>query len=98
MGRRQVNILESVRTSIAKASWFIESKGLISTADRFAEDAYDFIERLSNPNISFKLCLEPERALHGFKCVQFRKYTIVYEESDNEILVVEFIPSKMITW
>lgn len=98
MGRRQVSILESARTSIAEASWFIESKGLVATADKFSEAVYNFIERLSNPNISFKLCAEPERALHGFKCVQFRKYTIVYEESDDEILVVEFIPSKMITW
>ena len=98
MGRRKVVVLVSVRTSIAEASWYIESKGLIATADKFADAVYNFIERLSNPNISYKICSEPERALHGLRCIQFRKYTIVYEESDDEILVVEFIPSKMISW
>jgi hypothetical protein len=98
MGERSIKILESAMESIAEASWFIESKGLVATADRFSEAVYDFIEKLSKKDISFKLCREPERALLGFKCVQFKKYTVVFEESDEDIVVVEFVPSKMIKW
>lgn len=98
MGGRSIRVLESAMENIARAAWFIESKGLVATADRFSESIYDFIEKLSKKNISYKLCHEPERALLGFKCVQFKKYTIVFEESDEEITVVEFIPSKLIKW
>lgn len=73
-------------------------KGLVTTADRFSDSAYDFIETLSRDNISFRQCSEPERALLGFKCVRFKKYTIVFEESESEILIREVIPSKLIKW
>lgn len=98
MGKRSIKILEPVMESIAEASWFIESKGLVATAENFSDSTYDFIEGLSNEKISYKLCREPERALLGFKCIQFKKYTNVFMESDTEIIVIEFIPSKMIIW
>lgn len=98
MGSRQVRILESAKVSIAKAAWFIEAKGMVATADKFADSIYDFIERLSNQNISYKICREPNRALLGLKCIEFKKYTIVYRESAKEITVVDFIPSKLISW
>jgi hypothetical protein len=73
VGRRQVRILESAKNSIAEASWFIESMGLIATADKFYGSVYSFIERLANPNLSYKRCREPQRAILGFKCIEFKK-------------------------
>jgi hypothetical protein len=46
MGKRKVTIKQSVTNSIAQISWFIESKGLIATADKYTDDIYDFILNL----------------------------------------------------
>ncbi|GDX53114.1 hypothetical protein LBMAG27_21610 [Bacteroidota bacterium] len=98
MGRRKIIIRESVVENIAEVAWFIESKGLIKTADKFSDAVYDFIEKLSDERIIHALCIEPERKSFGLKCKSFRKYTIVFIESDTEITVTEFISSKMIQW
>lgn len=80
-------------------SWYIESKGMIAAADKFSDSISDFIEKLSDDRITHRLCREPERAVIGFKCVQFRKkYTIVFFESDTEVMINEFIPSRFIKW
>lgn len=35
----------------------------------------------------------------GYKCISFKKkYTIVFLELDTEIVICEFIASKMIYW
>jgi hypothetical protein len=52
---------------ISEVTWFIEPKGLVTTADKFSDSVYDFIKTLSRDNISFRVCREPERALLGFK-------------------------------
>lgn len=44
MGKRSVRVLESAAWGITEASWFIESQGLASTAERFSNAVYDFIE------------------------------------------------------
>lgn len=80
--------------SIAEASWFIKSKGLVVTADRFSDSVYDFIEKLSKKNISYKLCREPERTLLGFKCVQFKKYTIVLRNQMKRFLLLSLFPQR----
>ena len=98
MGRRKIIIRESVAENIAEAAWFIESKGMIKTAEKFSDSVYDFIEKLSDHRIIHALCKEPERKSFGLKCKVFRKYTIVFIESENEITVTEFISSKMINW
>ncbi len=35
----------------------------------------------------------------GYKCIPYKKkYTVVFLESDDEIIICEFIPSKNIHW
>ena len=41
MGSRKVTVKQSAAESIAAIAWYIESKGLIATADKFADDAYN---------------------------------------------------------
>lgn len=99
MGKRRVIVTQSTARSIAEVSWFIESKGLTLTAERFSDAVYDFIEGLSDTRKSYKLCREPKRALLGLKCLTFkRKYTVVFIESDQEIIVCEFLSSQRIWW
>ena len=44
MGKREVAIKQSAAESIAEIAWFIESKGLVKTAEKLADNVYDFIE------------------------------------------------------
>ena len=99
MGQREVIIKESVADSIAEIAWYIESKGLVATAEKFADDAYDFFIKLADSRRNHAVCRDPERALIGYKCIPYkRKYTIVFLESDDELIICEFIPSKNIHW
>lgn len=93
MGRREVTV------NIAKIAWYIESKGLIATAENFADDVYDFFIKLSDSRRSHAICRDPERALLGYKCISYKKkYTIVFLETKEELIICEFIPSKNIHW
>lgn len=99
MGKRKIIIRESAAESIAEASFFIESKGMAATAEKFSDAVYDAIATLADNRIIHANCREPERNLIGLKCAPFRKkYTIVFFESHEEIIIHEFLPAKMIHW
>jgi hypothetical protein len=99
VGRRKIIIRESVSESIASVAWFIESKGLVKTAERFSDEVYDAIDALADNRVIHPVCKEPDRRSLGLKCVPYkRKYTIVFYESDAEIVVHEFLLSKRIHW
>lgn len=99
MGSRKITVRESAADSIAEIAWFIESKGMIATAEKFTDDVYDFIEKLSDPILTHANCRDPERNMMGMKCKPFRKkYTVVFIESSEEVIVCEFISSKLIKW
>jgi hypothetical protein len=99
MGSRQITIKESASESIAAIAWYIESKGLIATAEKFADSIYDFLTKMTDPRKRYALCRDPQRALIGYKCISYkRKYTVVFLETDDEIIICEFIPSKNIHW
>jgi len=99
VGKRKVVIKQSVADSIAEISWFIESKGMIATAEKFSDSVYDYFEVMSDDRRTFAICHDPIRAALGYKCVSFKKkYTIVFIESETEITISEFISSKLITW
>lgn len=99
MGRRKIIVKESVADSIAAIAWFIESKGLVSTADKFTDDVYDFLIKLADSRRRHAICREPERALIGYKCTPYKKkYTIVFLEAETELIICEFTSSKNIRW
>ncbi|MCF2488751.1 hypothetical protein [Dyadobacter sp. CY347] len=99
MGLRKVVIRQSVSESIAAVALFIESKGLIQTADKFTDEVYDFILKLAHFERSFGTCRDPDRAFMGFKCIVYKKkYTIVFIETSDELNICEFIPSRLIHW
>jgi hypothetical protein len=99
MGFRKVVIRQSAAESIAEISWYLESEGLLATAEKFTDDAYDFIAKLGDRRKSYRICRDPTRDALGFKCIPYKKkYTIVFIELDAEIIVCEFILSKRIYW
>lgn len=99
MGLRKVTIRESAAESIAAIAWYLESEGLLATAEKFADDAFDFIALLGDDRKRYRSCRDPQRAILGYKCIPYKKkYTIVFIELEDEIIVCEFVISKMIHW
>ncbi len=99
MGGRKIKVRPSAAENIAAVALYIESKGHVATAEKFADDVYDFILSLSDIRKSYRICKDPSRAIIGYKCVPYKKkYTIVFIESEEEIIICEFISSKVIHW
>lgn len=99
MGFRKIIVRQSAAESIAEISWYLESEGLLTTAEKFTEEAYDFIEKLSDSRKGYRKCKEPVRDALGYKCIPYKKkYTIVFMAFDTEIIICEFILSKRIYW
>jgi hypothetical protein len=77
MGSRKVTVKQSAAESIAAIAWFIESKGLVVTAEKFTDNVYDFFIKLRDKKRSYAVCRDPERAVSGYKCVPCKKkYTM----------------------
>ncbi len=95
MGQRKVVVKQSVADSIADIAWYIESKGLIATADKFVDNVYDHFLKLANKKKSYPICREPERESLGYKCTPYKKkYTIVFIESATELVIANsFLPN-----
>jgi len=99
MGYRKVIVKQTAAENIAAIAWFIESKGLIATAEKFTDDVYDYFIKISDVRKSYPICREPGRAVLGFKCIPYKKKdTIVFIESGQDLIICEFISSKAIFW
>src|SRR5438552_17679395 len=97
MGFRKVRVRQSVADNIAAIDWYIESKGMLATAEKFSNTIYDHFLSLADDIKSYPICREPVRASFGYKCVTYKKkYTIVFIETDTELIICEFISSKLI--
>jgi hypothetical protein len=71
----------------------------VATAEKYVDAIYDFIDKLGDTRKSYPICREPGRAAIGYKCIPYKKkYTIVFIETEDELIICEFIASKMIYW
>jgi hypothetical protein len=99
MGKRRIIVTKGAADNIAAIAWYIESLGLIATADKFIDDIYGHFYEMCDDLRSYALCRDPERALLGLKCKNFRKkYMIVFLETESELIICEFISSRTIKW
>lgn len=99
MGRRKVVVKQSAAENIAAISLYIESRGLIVTADKFIDAVYDYFLKISDFRKSYPICRDPERAKLGYKCVPYKKkYIVVFIETDTELIICEFISAKLVRW
>jgi hypothetical protein len=80
-------------------AWYIESMSLLVTAEKFADDAYDYFIKLADKRKSYPICREPRRAALGYNCIPYKKkYIVVFIESDSDLTICEFISAKLIYW
>jgi hypothetical protein len=99
MGFRKIIVRQSVAQSIAEIAWYLESSGLLATAEKFTDKAYDFLTKLGDSRKSYRPCRDPKRNAFGYKCISYKKkYTVVFIELNTEIIICEFILSKSIYW
>lgn len=99
MGIRKITVKKTVAENIAAIALYIESKGMPEAAERFADEVYDHFLIMADTRKSYPYCKEPLRAMMGYKCIPYkRKYTIVLIESENELIICEFISSRLIYW
>ena len=90
MGHRKIIVKQTAAENIAAIAWFIESKGMIATANKFSDAAYDYFIKLSDTRKSYPICREPERAALSYKCSTYKKkYTIVFIETDDELIICD---------
>jgi hypothetical protein len=99
MGQRKITIQTEVAEDIADIAYFIESKGLPETAIKFIKSVMNFIRNLDFDKIEFAICRDLERAELGLKCLPYnKKYTIVFYQLTDELIITEFIAAKMVYW
>ena len=67
--------------------------------DSLSVAVYDAFLKLADDRKSYPFCREAERAALGYKCIPYKKkYTIIFIEGDKELIICEFISSKLIYW
>ena len=94
MGRRKIIVKQTAADNIAAISWFIESKGLIATANKFTDEVYDFFLEIAENLVTHSIWRDPKRAILRYKCISYKKkYTVVFIESKYELIICEFISS-----
>jgi hypothetical protein len=97
MGKTKIIFLDTFIENISSISYFIESKGLPETALLYKEKVYNFIEKLDFDKVNYAYCRDLERASKELKCIPFnKKYTIVFYQFEDEVIITEFVVSKMI--
>lgn len=97
MGQRKVTILPEVSDELASIIYFIESKGLSSTARKFFIEALDFFEALGNDFIERRDC--PHKRWEGlnYKCVSYKKkYVVAFLSKKDEVIICDFVPYKLV--
>jgi hypothetical protein len=98
MGKRKVTILEPASDAVAEIAFFIEGKGLPETAKKFIDKAFEFFAGLSDERIEHHPCTYPLWKYLHYRCITYKKYTVAYILYKDEIVICEFVPSKLIYW
>ena len=96
MGKRKVNILEQTATSIAAIAFFIEGNGMPQTAKKFVDEVFYFFETLSIDTVSNRPCNYKRWRELGYECVHYKKYVVAYLSLSKEIIICDFISSKLL--
>jgi hypothetical protein len=99
MGKTKIIFLDTFIENLSSVSLYIESNGLPKTAILYKEKVFDFIEKIDFDTIDFQYCRDATRSKLGLKCIPYnKKYTIIFYQFEMEVLITEFISSKLIHW
>jgi plasmid stabilization system protein ParE len=97
MGKRKVSILEPAADAVADIALFIEGKGMPKTAKKFVDKAFEFFETLSDERIEHKPCNYNNLWKYlDYRCVTYKKYVVAYLSQQNEIIICDFVASKLL--
>lgn len=97
MGKRKVSILEPAATAVAEIAWFIENKGLPQTAKKFVDEAFEFFHKLSDDRVEHRPCGYKQWNNLNYRCITYKKkYVIAYLSQENEIIICDFVSSKLL--
>lgn len=97
MGKRKVSILQPAAESVAEIAFFIESKGMPETAKKFVDDVFTFFEKLGDTIIEYGPCTYKRWSDLGYSCVNYkRKYIVAYLRLSNEIIICDFVSTKIL--
>jgi plasmid stabilization system protein ParE len=97
MGKRKVSILEPAADAVADIALFIEGKGMPETAKKFVDEAFEFFEKLSDERIEHKPCNYNNLWKYlDYRCVIYKKYVVAYISQQSEIIICDFVASKLL--
>ena len=97
MGKRKVSILEPAADAVANIALFKEGKGMPETAKKFVDEAFEFFEKLSDERIEHKPCNYNNLWKYlDYRCVIYKKYVVAYLSQQNEIIICDFVASKLL--
>ncbi len=92
-----MSILDKAVEEVAHVAYFIESKGLPSTAKSFVDDAFRFFHTLGNPSLKHRPCKFLNWSEAGYRCASFRKkYLVAYLDLSSEVIVCDFALQKLL--
>lgn len=95
MGKRKVTILETAAIAVAEVAFFIEGKGLPTTAKKFTDDVFDYFEKLSYDVAEYRLCTNKKWKGLGYRCANYKqKFVVAFLSLENEIVICDFIAAK----
>lgn len=99
MGKRKISILEPAATAAAEIAFFVESKGLPDTAKKFVDEAFLFFTKLSDDRIEHRPCRYKAWKGLGYHCITYKKkYVIAFLSLPKEIIICEFVSSKLMVF
>jgi hypothetical protein len=78
--------------------FFCGSKSLPQTAKKFVVEVFDFFASLSDDRIQHHPCKYPSWKTLSYCCVTYKKYSVAYLYLADEIIICEFVASKLINW
>ncbi|MDQ6609139.1 MAG: hypothetical protein M3Y85_04900 [Bacteroidota bacterium] len=96
MGKRKIKILETAASAVAEVSFFIEGKGLPKTAKKFVDDAFEFFDTLADERLEHHRCTYQKWKDLNYRCVTYKKYVIAYLSLQKEIVICNFVASKLL--
>ncbi|MBK7885083.1 MAG: hypothetical protein IPJ81_15840 [Chitinophagaceae bacterium] len=97
MVKRKVAVLQTVAMAVAEIAYFIESKGLPATAKKFVDEAFIFFESLADTKVEYRFCTYKRWKALKYKCAVYKKkYVIAFISHDTEIIICDFVSSKLL--
>jgi hypothetical protein len=97
LAQRKVTILEKAAEEVAYIAYFIEGEGLPRTSKKFVDDVFIFFQKLGSSQMRHRPCRFHIWKEEGYRCATFKKkYTVAYLDLEQEVIICDFVPHKLL--